>query len=223
MRRFIVLTLLGGVAALAGHAVVSFGLHPERLAPVAILLQGCVALVIGAALFGTGLLGLADGYGKLASRVDALLLQKELTSAGTGIPVMGREDLSSVGQQFWRGYSSTGIGLSLFLAGLLAATAALAHTSPDLFTIGVGSATVILTVVAATVSIRGLRRLRAAHVGVDNSVRQLSRLPDRRRQDDAPPARRRRPARVTLFPRAASTGLDRRFVPRESRAVGTPG
>jgi hypothetical protein len=44
MRRFIALTLFGGLAALA---VISLGLHPERLAPAVVLLQGCAALVVG--------------------------------------------------------------------------------------------------------------------------------------------------------------------------------
>jgi len=225
MRRFIVLTLFGGIAALAGHAIVSLGLHPERLASVAVLLQGCAGLVVGAALFGTGLLGLSDVYERLAARVDELLREKEVTDAGSNLAIRDHHCLDSVDQQFWRGYSRTGAGLSLFLAGLLAATATLAHSSPTLFTVGVGSATVILALVAAIVSVRGLRRLRSAHIGVDSSARHLTRLPDRRPAESVRPARRRRPARVTLFPRhnpgGSARGLDNRRVPStQSSTVG---
>ena len=227
MRRFIVLTLLGGLATLAGQAVVSFGLHPERLAPVAVLLQGCATLVLGAALFGTGLLGLADGYEKMAGRVDELLRQKELSDARSSLPVTDHNCLHSMSQQFWRGYSRTGVGLSLFLAGLLVVTATLSHSSPTVFMIGVGSAIVILAVVAATVSVRGLRGLRSAHIGVDSSARQLSRLPDRRPAESLRPPRSRRSARVTLFPRpgsgGATRGLDaRRASANQPRTVNSP-
>lgn len=54
MRRFIFLTFLGGIATLAGHGVVSLGLHPYRLDSLAPLLQGCAVLVFGTAMFGSG-------------------------------------------------------------------------------------------------------------------------------------------------------------------------
>lgn len=210
MRRFILLTLIGGLAAIGGHSVISFGLHPERLAPLAVLLQGSAALVIGAALFSTGLLGLADGYEKIAARVDELLRQKQPGTGDENPPVADQDDLLQKNLEFWRGYARTGIGLGLFLTGLLVVTAAMARMSPAMFTVGVGTTTIILVLTAATVSIRGLSRVRSAHVGVDVSARQLSRRPDRRAdrradgrsEEGVRPTRRRRTPRVTLFPRA---------------------
>ena len=223
MRRFIVLTIFGGLATLAGHALISFGLHPERLAPVAVLLQGSAILVVGTALFGTGLLGLADGYEKLALRVDELLRQKELTEIGDGFPVRDQDGLHCTGRKFWSGYGRAGAGLSIFLAGLLAVTATLTRLSPSLFSIGVGCATIILAFVTMSLTVHGLRRLRSAHVGGDSSARRLSRIPDRRQEERVPTTRRRRPTRVTLFPRrganALSRGLERSLSSDQSPSI----
>jgi hypothetical protein len=209
MRRFIALTLLGGLAVLAGHAVVSLGLHPERLGPVVALLQGCSALVVGTALFGTGMLGLSDGYERMARRADELLGQKALEDAGDDLIVSDHDSLQQINRRFWRGYIRTGIGLGVFMAGLLGLTATLGRTSATLFVVGVSSGIVLLAVVAVTVSVGGLRRLRSAHVGVDTSVRHLSGLPDRRIPDSVRPAHRRPRSRIILFPRRRSIGRGR--------------
>ncbi len=60
MRRFIFLTFLGEIATLAGHGIVSLGLHPYRLDSLAPLLQGCAVLVFGTAMFGSGSRGLRE-------------------------------------------------------------------------------------------------------------------------------------------------------------------
>ena len=61
MRRFLFLTFLGGLSALVGHASLSLGLHPERFVPLAAVVEACIALAVGAALFVSGMLGLAEG------------------------------------------------------------------------------------------------------------------------------------------------------------------
>lgn len=209
MRRFIALTLLGGLTVLVGHAVVSLGLQPGRLAPVAALLQGCAALVVGTALFGTGMLGLTDGYERMARRADELLGQKALEDAGDDLVVGDHDSLQQINRRFWRGYSRTGIGLVVFMAGLLGLTATLGRTSATLFIVGVSSGIILLAVIAVTLSVGGLRRLRSAHVGVDSSVRHLSRLPDRRIPETVRPVHRRRRSRIILFPRRRSIGRGR--------------
>ena len=209
MRRFIVLTLLGSLAAFAGHSVVSLGLHPERSATVLVLLQGCAALVAGAALVGTGMLGLADGYEKFTARLTPLFVRKELKHSGDVSLISDQDQLTEINQQFWRGYRRCGLGISVFMAGLLGLTAAMARTSPDLFTAVVGCGIITLFFVAAMMSIGGLRRLRSAHAGVDSSARRLARLPDRKPAESLRPARRRRPPRVALFSRSGSGRLDR--------------
>lgn len=206
MRRFILLTLIGGLAAVTGHAVISFGLHPERLAPLAVLLQGCAALVVGAALFSTGLLGLAEGYEKLATQVDELLQRKQPPADGDGL--RSHDDLLHNNQRFWRGYTLAGFGLLLFVAGLLVVTATMARATPAMFTVGVGASTVVLLVTAIAVCVGGLRRVRSAHVGVDSCARQLARLPDPVAEPSPAAARRRRAPRVSLFPRSSGRGLD---------------
>ncbi|HJP29998.1 MAG TPA: hypothetical protein QGF95_05530 [Candidatus Latescibacteria bacterium] len=220
MRRFIALTLFGGLAALAGHAVISLGLHPERLAPAVVLLQGCAALVVGSALFATGMLGLADGFEKLTGRVGELLGQKEVSRAADGIVVSDHSGLAQIDQQFWRGYGRAGIGLGVFMTGLLGLTAALARTSPSLFTVGVGAGITVLFILSATLSAKGLRHVRSVHVDVDASARHLSRLPERRPVEVHRPRKRRTP-RVALFPRQGTTdrrrGLDRKAGPNPPR------
>jgi len=205
MRRFIALTLLGGLATLAGHAVVSLALHPQSLAPVSVLLQGCAVLAVGTALFGTGMIGLTDGYERVARRVDELLGQKDLADVDDDLILSDSTGLQQINRQFWRGYSRTGMGLGVFMAGLLGLTATLGRTSPTLFIVGISAGIIILTVIAAAMSVGGLRRLRTAHIGVDASVRQLSRIPERRAPESARPARRQRSSRITLFPRSSSS------------------
>lgn len=218
MRRFIVLTLLGSLAVLAGHSVVSLGLHPERSAPFLVLLQGCAVLVVGAALVGTGMLGLVDGYERLSAQLAPLFGQKELEGTGLrnsgDVPLIsGSEQLTEINQQFWRGYRRCGLGISVFMAGLIGLTAAMARTSPDLFPAVVGCGIIALFFVAATMSIGGLRRLRSAHVGVESSTRRLARLPDRRPPESIRPSRRRRSTRVALFSRSGSGHPDRSLEP----------
>ena len=148
----------------------------------------------------------------MARRADELLGQKALEEAGDDLIVSDHDSLQQINRQFWRGYSRTGIGLGVFMAGLLGLTAALGRTSATLFVVGVSSGIVLLAIVAVTVSVGGLRRLRSAHVGVDTSVRHLSGLPDRRIPDDSVrPTHRRRRSRLILFPRrgSISQGRDR--------------
>lgn len=219
MRRFILLTLLGGFIALVGHGLISFGLHPERLAPVPALLQGCAVLVIGAALFCTGMIGLVDGYERVAAQVHQLLEQKDVSQASSRVVVTDRTALEEANQRFWRGYSRAGLGLCIFLAGLLAAVAALSSVTPALFTVTVGVIVVILFFSAATICGRGLTRLRGAHADVDTSGRLLARLPDYRPEPVSTP-RRRRTTRLTLFPRATVTrGLDQQTPPKPETTV----
>jgi hypothetical protein len=218
MRRFIVLTLLGGLIALVGHALISLGLHPERLATVPALLQGGAVLVIGAALFCTGMIGLADGYERVAAEADSLLHSRDLTQLDAAVAVRDRTGLDEAGQLFWRGYSRAGLGLSLFLAGLLALTAGLSRLSPTLFTVGVGSGVVILFFLSMSVCLCGLLRARRAHASVDDSTRRLARLPEYRPEPVRVPASRRRASRSSLFPRrSVGRGLDRAHVQRVER------
>jgi hypothetical protein len=205
MRRFIALTLLGSLATLAGHSLVSLGLHPDRSASLLVLLQGCAALVIGTSLVGTGMLGLADGYEKLTGQLALLFGRKELNGVGVVPLISDQDQLSEINQQFWRGYRRCGVGIGVFMAGLIGLTAAMVRTTPELFTAVVGCGIITLFFAAATISIGGLRRLRSAHVGVDFSARRLARLPALRPPESVRPTRRRRPARVALFSRLEPT------------------
>lgn len=211
MRRFIALALFGGVATLVGHALVSLGLHPQQLAPVTALLQGCAVLVVGTALFATGMLGLADGYDRVATRVQDLLAVKSALEDDQA-PITDDNGLAAANDAFWGGYASAGAGVGLFLAGLLGLTAALARTSPVLFTVGVLAGIICLAVVALTLCFKGLGRVRRAHLGADRSARLLERQPDARVEVPAT-AHPRRVPRYALFPKRASEArrLDRRL------------
>lgn len=204
MRRFIALTFLGALGVLGGHGAVSLGLHPASQAPLATLLEGCAVLVAGSAIFVTGMFGLADGYEKEASRLTELLAVKQLPQAEDDAAFVGdAERLAAANDQFWRGYARAGGGVAMSLAGLILLTAALTRTSPTLFLVGVGGGAVSLALPALTLSVRGLRRARLAHVGVNRSATALQSQPER--QEVEPPLPRRRVPRYALFPKGSQS------------------
>lgn len=208
MWRFIVLTMLGGIVALAGHAVIGLGFHPGSLAPVKVLLEGCAALATGTALFAAGMIGLAEGYEKVTARMAELLSSKELPGADVAMAVRDGDGLATANGVFWRGYAVAAGGIALFMAGLLGLTAGLARTSPTLYTVGLIVGIACLGLSALVLCVRGLQRVRRAHAGVNASARLLERQPERGAAQESVTRRRCIP-RYALFPRRAGSGLGR--------------
>lgn len=224
MRRFFALTLFGGLAALAGHAAISLGLHPQSRLPALTVLEGCAALAVGTALFATGMIGLAEGYERVAARVTELLARKELPGSEVELAVRNEGGLCAANTAFWRGYAVAAGGIALFMVGLIGLTAGLTRAAPSLHAIGTTAGIICLGLCAAALCGRGLRRVRRAHVTVDASARLLERQPDRRPIEPVA-ARGHRIPRYALFPRRGSSGtsrgLDRRSRPTTTAPAGS--
>ena len=116
MKRFIITVAIGAAALLGGGIALAFGLHPEGLATLGALAQGCIALVLGTAVLSSGMLGLADGYDRIATRLEQLLQVKQ-RPADIDLEVWDGAQLSSRHEAFWAGYRRTAVGICLFLAG----------------------------------------------------------------------------------------------------------
>lgn len=216
MRRFIVTGTVGAVLLMVGHLALSLGLHPERLSPIASLVQGCLALVMGTALFASGMIGLADGYERAAGALRELLPRKQAPEQG--LDVSGPEELDERERGFWAGYQRAAAGICLFLAGLFGLTLTLAHSSLALYTIGVGVGVAALAAATVVLSIGGMRRMRRSHVAVARSAAALGERPDR--VPERPAIQKRRLPAYSLFKRRG--GYGREVEGRRSRVRAVP-
>ena len=205
MKRFISAGLLGAILLMAGQLALTMGLHPERLAPLGHLVQGCAALIVGTALFISGMLGLADGYEGALERLCTLLPQKRPPDAG--LEVSDRTALAERNQAFWLGYQRAAGGICLFLAGLLGLTLALGRTSFALYAVGIGVGVSALALAAGVLALGGMRRMRRSHLSVARSAEVLAAQPDRTPELPAPVEKRRRPA-YELFKRRGGYGRE---------------
>lgn len=177
MRRFVFVAGLGQMALMTGHIGLGLGLHPSRLASFGHLAQGCGGLVLGTALFITGLLGLAEAYERVSDRLGRLLRIKQLPSDGD-MAVTSQEDLGRQHSQFWKAYQRSSAGICLFLGGILLLSVVLSRASFSLYLSAVGIGIVALGVAAAGVGYGGLRRMRRAHVTVEQTALSLDAQPD---------------------------------------------
>ena len=177
MKRFVIVAALGQVTLMTGHIGLSLGLYPGRLASIGHLAQGCGALVVGTAIFASGLLGIAQAYERAAGRLGRLLPIKQVPKSGD-VAVTSQEDLDRHHGRFWNAYQRSAAAICLFLAGLLGLTVALSHTSLNLYLSGVGGGIVVLGIAAACLGYGGLRHMRRAHVTVEQTADTLDAQPD---------------------------------------------
>jgi hypothetical protein len=199
MKRYLLTAALGGTILMAGHLAVSLGLCPEQMAPLSSLAQGCVALVVGSALFASGMLGLAEGYERAAGQVrDLMGVRQEPDEA---LAVAAPSDLEERNQAFWRGYQRAAAGVALFLAGLLGLTVSLARVSPTLYLSGVGIGVASLGLATVYLAFGGLRRMRRCHVAVAGTARVLEDQPEK--VTPQPVVAKRRIPAYTLFRRSS--------------------
>ena len=218
MKRFIATVAIGATALLGGGIALAFGLHPEGLATLGALAQGCIALMLGTAVFSSGMLGLADGYDKVATRLDEFLQLKQ-PPAAADLEVRDGAQLSSRHKAFWRGYRRTAAGLCLFLAGFLGLTTGLGDLSLSHYVTAVGIGIAFLVVAALTLSFGGLRGMRRTHVAVDRAAGLFASQPDTVTHDFPEPlARKRRAAKRALFGKrsARQLPLENRRYPKRS-------
>jgi len=205
MRRFLFLTFLGGLSALVGHASLSLGLHAERFVPLAAVVEACIALAVGAALFVTGMLGLAEGFEKQLARLAGLLEAKQAPE--TDIPAADHlidrpTGLQASVDQFWRGYISTTGGLLLAFGGLLALVLILGDVTYETYRLTVAAGIIGIALPTFILWARGLARIRRSHVKVVEFALRAERLPEK----TAPPIEpSRRPSRGAVFRSARPT------------------
>jgi len=209
VKRFVLVAALGQVALMSGHIGLSLGLHPSRVASLGHLAQGCGALVFGTALLASGLLGIAEAYERVSARLGRLLSTKQLPTDDS-VAVTSQEDLGQRHTQFWKAYQRSAAGICLFLAGLLSLTVGLSRASFALYLSGVGIGIVVLGAAAAGMGYGGLRRMRRAHVTVEQTADTLDAQPDVSRPEPLV-VRKRQPA-YALFRNHA-----RHSPPSESR------
>jgi hypothetical protein len=195
MKRYILIAAIGGCALIAGHLAVSLGLCPQQMAPLSRLAQGCVALVVGSALFASGMLGLAEGYERAAGQVRDLLGVRQ--APDEPLEVAALPDLEERNRAFWRGYLRSAAGIALFLAGLLGLSASLARATPTLYLSAVGIGVVSLGLVTLYLAYGGLRRMRRTHVAVAGTAQVLESQPEK--VTERPVVTKRRVPAYTLF------------------------
>lgn len=200
MWRFLILSAVGALAILGGQTILGLGLFPAKLAPMATLIQGCLLLVLGTAIFVSGMLGLAQGYEQVATTLNRLLATKEAPEKEP-LPVGDTEQLGQHHNVFWRAYQRSAVGLCLFVGGLLALVIGLDRFSFPLYLTVVGSGVVLLGLVAITSLFQGFKGMRRTHRKVLESASVLEKRPDIATDDELlRPFPKPRPVRrYTLF------------------------
>ncbi len=185
MRRFIFLFVLGAATTAAAQVTLSLGLHPGHFAPLTFVVPGSAALIIGTALAITGLLGLGEKYQHLSERLGPLLKGKYITD-DIDTPLRRTEDLENQGRSFWRAYRHAAFALCLFIAGLLAISLALIHTSMLLYMAGLSAGVAILGMVGLLWTFQALRTARRYHRCAATTCLLLEALPDQEEELAAP-------------------------------------
>ena len=196
MWRFLIISSVGALGILGGQAILGLGLYPAQLAPLATLIQGCLLLVVGTAVFVSGMLGLAQGYEQAASALTRLLATKVVPEEEP-LAVGDPEELGQHHRQFWRAYQRSAVGLCLFVGGLLALVVGLDRFDVPLYVTAIGSGIGIFGLVAIAFLVHGFKGMRRTHRDVLDSASILEKRPDIDRDPVQPLPRPVR--RYTLF------------------------
>ena len=177
MKRFIFFFVIGSLMIAGSQIVLSLGLHPEHLASLRILFQGSLGLALGSAVAVTGLLGLAEGYEKIALQLNRLLGTRRVGD-GLETAVQTSADLAMQNHSFWRAYQKSALAVCLFLAGTLGLAMALARTRFILYLVGLSLGMAVLGLLAVGLGLQALRRMRRAHRAVEQSAHTLDQQPE---------------------------------------------
>lgn len=174
MNRFTFTFAVGSLLLCGSQILLNLGLHPEHQAPIPLLGEGILGLVLGTALVVSGLLGLVEGYQKAASRVRQLLqgrhLELEISAKTLG-------ELQDQQRSFWRGYRRSALGLLLFLVGLLGLGAALYRVDYLLYLAAIGFGIFSLGSVSLGLMIQGVRALRRHWQSAEQTAVAIQELP----------------------------------------------
>jgi hypothetical protein len=157
VNRFTFVFVAGSLLLCGSQILLHLGLHPEHPAPMPVLGEGLLGLVLGTSLVVSGLLGLVEGYQKAAARVRQRLQDPQLDQDASARTLGELQDQQ---RAFWRSYRQSTWGLLLFLIGLLALGAALYRADFLLYLIAIGFGVAALGTVALVLTFRGVRALR---------------------------------------------------------------
>ena len=196
MWRFLIISAVGALGILGGQAIVGLGLYPAQLAPLATLIQGCLLLVVGTAVFVSGMLGLAQGYEQASIALTRLLATKAVPEEQP-LAVGDPEELGQHHRLFWKAYQRSAVGLCLFVGGLLALVVGLDRFDIPFYLTAIGSGIGLLGLVAIALLMQGFKGMRRTHRDVLDSTSTLEKRPDIDREPVQPLPRPVR--RYTLF------------------------
>ncbi|MBI2505341.1 MAG: hypothetical protein HYW07_19170 [Candidatus Latescibacteria bacterium] len=157
MNRFTFAFAAGSLLLCGSQIFLNLGLHPEHQAPLPLLGQGILGLVLGTALVVSGLLGLVEGYQKAAARVRQLLQGRQLDPESSARTLGELQDQQ---RSFWKSYRKSTLGLLLFLIGLLGLGAALHRADFLLYLAALGFGIGALGLVSLGLVVQGTRALR---------------------------------------------------------------
>ncbi len=188
MRRFIIAFVLGAV--LIGIALVGIGLgsHPERFASLRTLLIHSLTLVMGAAIIGSGMVGMAEGYEKVSRRLAELMRSRSV--ADTEASLKTTAELDSRDRTFWTAYRNSSLAVALFMAAILAITVSTTGYSHLAYLACLSAGTALFGVTALLFTYRGMRAIRHRQVEVRQAAEQLEDLPEAVEEVPAPQTQR---------------------------------
>ena len=184
MRRFIVAFAFG--AALIGIALVGIGIgsHPERLAPWRTLLIHSVTLVMGAAIIGSGMVGMAEGYEKVSRRLAELLGSRTVDDDEVSLKTIA--ELDSCDRTFWTAYRNSSMAVALFMAAILAITVGTTGYSHLIYLACLSAGVALFGVTALLITYRGMRTIRHRQRQVGQVTEQLEDLPEPAEEETPP-------------------------------------
>ena len=177
MRRFVLCLLLGGILLAGGQIILSLGVHPDRLAPLDTLFKACFGMVFGSALVATGLLGLAEGYEAVATRLRDLLGTKQAAESAK-MEIASEAILDERTKGFWTAYVKTAGALCLFMVGTLLLAIWLSGSSFTSYLISVLAGIAVWGLLAAALGAKGLFSMRRMHAVVEGAAVLLDGQPD---------------------------------------------
>jgi hypothetical protein len=176
MRRFIVAFVLGAVLICNALVGIGLGSHPERVAPLRILLIHSITLVMGAAIIGSGMVGMADGYEKVSRRLAQLLSSRTVDEAEVSLSTTA--ELDSCDRTFWTAYRNSSLAVALFMAAILAITVGTTGYSHLIYLACLSAGVALFGVTALLMTYRGMRTIRHRQRQVGEVTELLEELPE---------------------------------------------
>ncbi|MFA6108714.1 MAG: hypothetical protein WDA75_08095 [Candidatus Latescibacterota bacterium] len=203
MKRFLFLFAGGALILMSAQVALGLGTHPEEFASLSYLLTAVVALVGGTAVLSSGMLGLAEVYGRAAGQLAPLLAQKRLDPE-LEIEVRDAEALAARNRGFWVAYTRSGLAVCLFVGGLLLVTVLFWRQGHLTYLAGLTAGLAILGIASLVLGGRSLAMVARTHREVSHSAEVAAAQPEPPALLPRPPETRvkwvRRP-RGTPYPR----------------------